>query len=329
MTKTPRVAAGGEPFKLLTTGHLLVRLLKSVAGILFIRLLPRKTTSKVFEYFAYRKDETPEDRVRHEKLIEDMQSLLGQRYTKVELRSFAKEVDDRRREDMWGRWQAICDADWDVRTEVAGLEHVDQALQDGNGAVFWGMSFCGTFYSKVALARAGVALAQLSTVDHGISNPLALIDEKALGPLHCLAEDRYLTERIRISEDGSNNYLFRIGEVLRDNRCIWIAGERDRGTKFIAAEVFGRHALFPAGAPMLALRNKATLLSAYTERLGPLHYKVTVEPAFSRKAGARPKEFISQAVEEYAKRLEDQIIAHPADLDWNYSWAERLVENSF
>ena len=248
-----------------------------------------KNDKQVFEYFANREDETPEDRVRHEKLIEEMQSLLGQRYPKFELRSFAKEVDARRREDMWGRWQAICDADWDVKTEVAGLEHVDQALLDGNGWVFWGMSFCGTFYSKIALARAGVALAQLSSVGCGLSNLLVLMDEQLLGPLDCLAEDRYLPARIRISDDGSNNYLFRFGEVLRANRCIWIAGERDRGTKFIAAEVLGRHALFPAGAPMLALRNKATLLSAYTERLGPLHYKVTVGPAFPRKAGARPK----------------------------------------
>jgi hypothetical protein len=187
------------------------------------------------------------------------------------------------------------------------------------------MSFCGTLFPKIALARAGVALTQLSTEDHGADYPMSLMGKWVVGPLHCLSEDRYLSERIRIPEDGNTSYLRRIGEVLRSNGCVWIAGERLRTKKPHRAELHGLPGLFPIGAPVLALRYKAALIPVHTERLGQFHYRVTIEDPISLDSSMGRHEAILQAVQEYARRLAVRIRENPGDWDWDQEWTRVLT----
>lgn len=208
-----------------------------------------------------------------------------------------------------------------------GLEHVTSALNQGRGVVFWGMSFCGTLFSKIALSSAGVALTQLSAADHGAWYPLTLLGKWVAGPLHCLPEGRYLSERIRIPVVGNNNYLYRLGDVLKNKGCIWIAGERTRAKKLVTAEFLGHPGRFPVGAPMLALRHNATLLPAHTERLGRFHYRVTIEAPIPLNRGMRRNEMINQAVQDYAQRLTNRILENPGDWEWNHLWVESLLSN--
>lgn len=202
-------------------------------------------------------------------------------------------------------------------------EHCSGEMEWG----FGGMSFCGTLFSKIALSRAGVALTQLSSADHGTSYPLTLLGKWLGGPLHYLPESRYLCERIRIPMDKNSSYIHRIGAVLQNNGCVWIAGERLRAKKLISAKLLGRIGRFPAGAPTLALRHGATLLPTHTQRLGRFYYRVTIEPPVSLAANVRSKVVINEAVQDYAQRLASRILENPGDWDWAYSWVEDLLTN--
>ena len=172
-----------------------------------------------------------EARVDRDPIAKRIKFFLEDYCSEADIRACGQHNHDWLIEDFWARLQASHKSDRQIRTEVVGLENVTEALEQGHGVVFWGMSFCGTLFSKIALARAGVGLTQLSAADHGGLFPLTLLCKLISGPLECLPENRYLSDRIRIPVDGGNNYLYRLGDVLKKNGCIWIAGERARPKK--------------------------------------------------------------------------------------------------
>jgi lauroyl/myristoyl acyltransferase len=327
MTKSFRSTLSRESPGGFTSKDELRKLFKMIAGYILIGGLSERMADHAFDRLVRNRRTNVDASPGRDPITERMHILLDGHCSDTDIRTGAKCFYERRREDTWGRWRASYRSKWHVRTEVMGLEHVDRALERGSGVVFWGMSFCGTLFSKIALSRAGVALTQLSSADHGASDPLTWLGKRVVGPMHCLPERRYICERIRIPMDGDNSYLRRIGEVLRNNGCVWIAGERNRAKKLVSAELFNRVGRFPVGAPLLALRHKATLLPAYTQRLGRFHYRVTVEPPILLNRNTRSSEIIDQAVQDYTHRLADRILQNPGDWDWAYSWAKNLVAN--
>lgn len=298
-----------------------------IAGYLIVGVLPDRMADRVFEWLARNRRVRFRSRLTRDPIVERMKVLLDGSCSETEIRACAERYHEWRTEDLWGRWQASHKSDWQIQTEVVGIEHVTDALDQGRGVVFWGMSFCGTFFCKVALSRAGVTLTQLSAADHGAWYPLTLLGKWVAGPLHCLPEDRYLSERIRIPVDGNNRYLYRLGDVLKNKGCIWIAGERSRAKKLVTADWLGRPGRFPVGAPMLALRHDATLLPVHTQRLGPLHYRVTIEAPIPLKRSLRRNEMIDQAVQDYAQRLNNQVLKSPGDWDWNHLWVTSVLSS--
>jgi len=304
--------------------HELRQSLKVLAGILFTILLPQRRADDVFSWIAKNRRAKYESRLDRDPIVKRIKALLKNYCSDDEIRVCGQQHYDWRIEDFWARIQASHKSDQQVQTEVVGLEHVTQALQQGHGVVFWGMSFCGTLFSKIALARAGVNLTQLSSADHGALFPLTLLGKWIAGPLQCLPEDRYLSSRIRIPVDGSNRYLYRIGDVLKKNGCIWIAGERDRPTSVASGQILGLEAKFPVGAPTLALRHKAALLPVHTDRLGRFNYRLTIEKPISLDNSLPRKETVRAAVQEYSNRLNARILQGPGEFEWNNLWARNL-----
>ncbi len=297
------------------------------AGYLLVAVLPKRRANGVFEWLAKRQRAKFLARVERDPIVARMQTLLSGICSDLGIRASAEEYQQLRSEDLWGRWQASYRSDWDVRTEVVGLEHVANAQDQGRGVVFWGMSFCGTLFPKIALKNAGIALTQLSSADHGAWYPLTLLGKWVAGPLHCLPEGRYLAERIRMPVDGSNKYLFRVGKVLKGKGCVWIAGERTRAKKLECVELLGREACFPVGAPLLARRYNAALLPVHTERLGRFHYRVVVEAPLDLDHDLDRDEMVKGAVNNYSNRLEARLCAKPGDWDWNHLWVKNLASN--
>jgi lauroyl/myristoyl acyltransferase len=299
-----------------------------IGGYLFVGALPARLADHVFDRFARYQRRKFAARIDRDPAAKRMRILLTGSNTDQDIQAHVARYHEWRTEDAWGRWQASHKSDWPVRTEVQGLQHVDTALNAGRGVVFWGMSFCGTLFSKIALSNAGVALTQLSTADHGAWYPLTMLGKRVAGPLHCLPEDRYLVDRVFIPVDGNNRYLFRLGDALKNKGCVWIAGERSRVKKSVAGKFLGRFGRFPAGAPTLALRHNAALLPVYTERLDRLHYRVVIEPPVPLRREAKRSTVIDQAVQDYAQRLNRRVLGNPGDWEWDHLWVRELLSES-
>jgi lauroyl/myristoyl acyltransferase len=263
----------------------------------------------------------------HDLLAIRMKAVLGDGLSADDIRRMIVAAKIIALENRWACWRASHTAEWSVRTEVKGLEHATTALDRGHGIVFWGMTFCGTLFPKIALARAGIPLTQLSTTDHGASVPLTPFGRTFVAPAYCLSENRYLQDRIYIPDNGDTSYLRTIGRLLRSNGCIWIAGER-RAKKPLCVDMLGRPASFPQGAPVLALRHKSALIPAYTERLGTFHYRVTLTSPIRFDETLSRAKGIEQAVQTFATLLGEQVTRQPSGWCWNYAWVFDYVNRS-
>ncbi len=290
----------------------------SLAGPAFLSCLPRSAEDSGFDWLLRKYIARQERRrdIPSSAFARRIRAFLGDDLPDSRVREIVHEFFTVHVEDLWGRWQATRSSDWPITTEVQGLRHLRDAQAHGRGVILWGISFCGTLFPKIALAHEGIELTQLSSQEHGKSYLNTFLGRKVAGPLYCLPEDRYLRERIVIPEDGNAAYLRRIGEVLRDNHCIWMAGDGSRHQRLIAVEILGRSGRFAAGPPVLAMRNGAALIPAHTQRLGRFHYRLTIEAPIELEPRTNRKEAIQSAVQAYADLLSTKLVEQPGSWNW-------------
>ena len=220
-------------------------------------------------------------------------------------------------EERWSQMRAMHPDAWKPHITLEGMEHVENALARGKGAILWGMSVGSALAVKQGLWRGGIRLVHLSSVRHAVVSDSALA-WKVVAPLRWRSEDPYLLERIIIPLDGSVGYLRTLSERLEANSCVSIRGE-NQGRQNVETPFFHSRASFAVGAPSLAYRVGSALLPVYALRIGPHRHRVVIEHPIEPDRGQDRKAFAEAAVQEFSKRLQRQIVEHPADWD---GWTE-------
>ena len=292
--------------------------MKSVLGYAFVACVPKRADRAVFGWIFRRKSARDLRRIHRGKddVAKLVNKVLAEKHPDLSINEVAAGFYAMQLEDDWGRWRASHSAEWSVTTEVENLHYLTESQQNGHGVVLWGTSFCGTLFQKIALDRAGVALTQLSSYDHGKSHHNTLIGRRITDPMYCLPENRYLNERIVIPQTGQRKYLYRIGEVLKDKGCIWIACHGSRHQRNLEVTMLGQSAQLPGGAPTIAMRYGAALIPAHTERVGTLHYRVVLSPPIDLDGAENRQEKVQNLVQDYADFLGKRLLEQPASWNW-------------
>jgi lauroyl/myristoyl acyltransferase len=228
--------------------------------------------------------------------------LAGRTAKDVQLDAFAAFIE--------GNLQLLRDyrpGGWNPHIELFGQEGIDGGLSEGRGVILW-MSFF-TAYSlvaKIALHQAGYSVSHLSHPKHGYSN--TRFARRFLNPIRTTVEQRYLYERVVLSQDSSIAALRVLQERLESNGVVSITatpqGQKPVATRFLAGEF-----LLAGGAPTLASLTGAALLPVFPIQTGANEFRVTIGTRI--EIPDRSVTAVETAVNEYAAQLEKYVLEYP------------------
>jgi lauroyl/myristoyl acyltransferase len=245
-----------------------------------------------------------------------MERLLGEPRPDRSWEEAALEYWRMRAEAHWLRVRSLHGRGPDVEITLEGGEHLEAALSVEKGAILWRMFFCSSHIPKQALADAGHRLVHLSHWDHG-ARGFNTPGFRLFPSLWLRAEVRHLGERVVLPRDGSLDYLRRLLEHLGSNHVLSIFGNIP-GRSGVPIEILGTRRLVATGAPSLARRTGAALLTMHAVRLGPNRFRVVIDEPVKVDASLERRDYLEAAVAEYARRVESRVRANPES--W-YRWA--------
>ena len=180
---------------------------------------------------------------------------------------------------------------------IDGLEHVHSALEQGRGAIIVS-AHLGNFSVMAKLpSTLGLRAALVAELVHPpeLYQYMARL-RSAMG--------------IEVIPPGHTS-LRKILTLLRDNRLLLLAGDRDVTHRGQPVRFFNRQTTLPIGPVALAMKTGAALLPAYTLRTSYQRSRVVIEPPLEhRDTGDRDAD-MSANLQLLADRLESMISHDP------------------
>ena len=243
-------------------------------------------------------------------LIKRIEELLGDRPTALA----AAEIPDAvAGEDLLALMTVLrshMTRSWRGRAEIHGLEHLQTALEGGNGAVLWRghfVHFALPYYW--ALQDAGFAVAHFAHVRHGFSDSRFGI--RFLNPIRTIAENRFLAERVARTDSAPTAALRRLMKSLAGNGIVSISSRGDADQLVSVPFLGDSHEVGP-GAPHLAYVKGAALLPVFPVRHDDDSFTIHIEAPIEVDRTADRRAAIEQAAAAFAIRLERRVLASPS-----------------
>jgi len=217
------------------------------------------------------------------------------------------------------------------KAEIQGLDHLQDALKRGRGAILWESgSFGRRNLPKQILHANGFSVHQVHTEQHiggflvkgfrSTSRPQIWIRNNIIKPFFEGCEKQFVAEIIYLPFDpNSLAFTRRLLEVLKKNAVICIRADIGHGQKLIPLELLGHTRLFATGMVSLARMSGASILPMFCiqERSGKttlaLERPISIENGIDRENGLR------NSVAEYVDLLESYIRRYPEMYrGWHY-----------
>jgi len=196
----------------------------------------------------------------------------------------------------------------DRYVQSRGMEHVDNALARGRGAIL-----VSAHIGNWELAAG--AMAHLGHTVWGIVQMHA----------HPKVNELFIGQRekrnYRILD--MHNAVRPSAKALKEGGIICVMGERNLTDSGIPVRFFGKTALFPQGPARLALATKSPLLPGFTIRRPNEGFTLCFEPELQPPATGTKKEKVQAMTQEFARILEDYVRWHPSQWGVFYrAWDE-------
>lgn len=207
---------------------------------------------------------------------------------------------------------------WEPPQKLVGVEHINQALSQGRGAVLWVAPFVfSDLMTKVALCRHGFPFVQLSRRAHGFSG--SRLGSRLLNPILTSVEDRYISERLLISAEG---VLHDLARRVRANQIVAITAVTSHEQRTTTTPFFSGELGMAGGAPLLARRSGAPLLPVFTIREDDGTFVTTIDAPMHTSADPDAGGPLRRLVEQWARRLEPHVLRCPDQyLGWYFTRA--------
>lgn len=198
---------------------------------------------------------------------------------------------------------------WRPPIELAGEEHLVQALKDGRGAILWVSVFASSGrVVKMALHGHGYAVSHLSRPTHGFSD--TRFGMRWMNPIRQKVELRYLRERIVMREDGDIRAMRLLRERLASGGIVSVAVDRT-AIRTVPAPFLDGHLHLATGPLTLARTSGAPLLPVFSYRDGRGFRVVIERPLDVPTERGRPAQL--NTINRFAALLERYVLAHAGE----------------
>lgn len=198
---------------------------------------------------------------------------------------------------------------WHPRIELTGGDHIDRALEADRGCIVWVAPMMYAFLVlKKGLHGAGYSLTHLSHVEHGVSESRW---GQRLNGIRTIPEERYLTERLVLTDGSELRRTRQLYDRLRANALVSITAETPWGARQVEGPFMGGMMRLPTGAPSLAMASGAALLPAFAIKRAPAHFEVIIEPALTAPPSRSRHESVDEMVRRFIARIEYHVTRHP------------------
>lgn len=190
-----------------------------------------------------------------------------------------------------------------------GMEHLDNALSSGKGAMLLFAHFGANQMIMPAVGYKGYRMSQLSApptvwMEKMPNRKFSPMGKKALE----LRWEQELSLPVRhINIFGSLKSAF---VALKKNEVLGIAVDGGGGKNRIEVDFLGKKALFPTGAIELAMRTECSVLPVFMIRNDEGVHTVIIDPPLKLIRGHDAK-YIQKNVELFISRFEPYVVKYP------------------
>lgn len=195
------------------------------------------------------------------------------------------------------------------QVRIIGTDIAHDGLAAGNGLILWIARFVfSSIVTKIALHEAGFAVSHLSRPTHGFSTSRFGI--RWLNPVWTGIEERFLRERIIMSEGGQIAALRRLHTRLADNQVVSIT-VGDEGVQTVTVDFLEGELRLATGPISLAVTTGATLIPVFTVRTASGELEVELQAPLDVPAEADRHRRFTLVGEQYAGRLAPFVERYP------------------
>ncbi len=200
---------------------------------------------------------------------------------------------------------------------IDGLQHLDNALKNGSGAILLTAHFGSHLLPPLALGFKGYKI-------HQAAGP-PLVDKQR--PIY----RRIFNRRVRESEKQPINFIV-IGQstrnmirVLRKNEILFIAFDGSEASKMVPVDFFNQKAFFSPGTFKLSLITKAPILPTFIIRQDDDTHRIIIEPPFELETAEDEEKTLALNTAGFAKIFEKYILKYPCHYVMTLMRVEELI----
>jgi lauroyl/myristoyl acyltransferase len=200
------------------------------------------------------------------------------------------------------------------RVRVDGMEHLQEALKHGHGAILLESSFFGRRnLSKILLHQHGIAILQVHGPRHVagfLSRHETRLCARVIRPFFEGRELQFVKEIIHLSDDSSLAFTRRLVNSLQENQVLCLSGEGDIGQKSVKLHFLGQERHFVTGVMSLGKYSGAPVLPLFCWRDADNQVKLMIESSLDLQRGFKAAE---AGAATYARLLETYALRHPSE----------------
>jgi lauroyl/myristoyl acyltransferase len=203
-----------------------------------------------------------------------------------------------------------------TRVEFRGLEHLQRALENGRGAIFWeSNSFGRRFLAKQALYQNGFAVHQVYGDNHaaGFASqcPASWIRRRIINRFFEECERNYVAEILDLPLWEPMPVMRVLFDRLRENALLCVAGNGTLGWQGIRKHFLCTDRVFFTGMVSLSRISGAPILPLFCVQEKPGIFAVVIEPPISEDACADRDRARETCIDRYVALLESYVKKYP------------------